>query len=199
MKGFSKKGGFFIRGLQKLSHWFYRRVSGKMLLLTGAVFLLFLLVVLPWEAHRFQQMTGSSVSPDTSFFYSTTQLYQMAEDYGPMGRAYYVHSRFGFDIVWPLVYLSFLVSSISFFFASGEIKYPWSLVNLLPLGGFGFDLLENGAASLVMIYYPQSIPIIPSLAPIFTFWKWICIFVSGAALLLGGVLFFVKKGRTSFQ
>jgi len=57
------------------------------------------------------ELTGTDVSPDTSVFYSAGELYGMAESYGEEGRAYYIYSRFTFDLIWPAAYLFLHFSS----------------------------------------------------------------------------------------
>lgn len=166
----------------------------KVLLLATVFFLFFMGFILPREAVRMKEITGSTLSPDTSFIYTARDLYQMAEDYGLEGRSYYVQSRFRFDLIWPLVYLFFLVTSLSIVFGSLKDKAPSSYVNLLPFLAFFFDLLENGSASLVMYRYPLSTPLVVVLAPIFTFLKWITVGGSFLALLWGIIQVFFMKG-----
>jgi hypothetical protein len=163
---------------------------------TVAVFALFMVMVLPNMAGRLTDITGVSVSPDTSLIYSAKDLYAMAEAYGSTGRAYYIYSRFTFDLAWPAVYLLFLVSLITSLFHFLNPNDPRRLVNLLPFIAIIFDLLENSAASLVMFRYPLASPLAASLAPVFTFLKWVFIGLSFIVLLIGLFLFlhnYLKK------
>jgi hypothetical protein len=150
------------------------------------IFLLFTALVLPQQAARSEQETGSGVSPDTSFFYSPAELYQIAESYGEEGREAYIRARFTFDLVWPLVYTLFLVTAISWVF--GKAFAPdsrWQRANLLPLVAALFDYLENLSTSLVMLRYPAQTPVVDLLAPLFTATKWGFLGLSFILLIVG--------------
>jgi hypothetical protein len=149
------------------------------------VFLLFSALVLPQQATRAEQETGSADSPDTSFLYSPDDLYRMAESYGEQGRQAYVRARFTFDLVWPLVYTLFLATAISWVF--GKAFAPdsrWQGANLAPLLGALFDYLENLSTSLVMLRFPDPTAVVDLLAPLFTALKWG--FLGASFLLLAG-------------
>lgn len=181
-----------MKYLVEISEWCYRVIKLPVLIAAVLIFILFMVLVLPVMAGQLEGITGVSVSPDTSFYYSAEDLYIMAELYGEEGRAYYIYSRFTFDIVWPAVYLAFLVTSITFIFRYLPPGNPYRLVNLLPFLGAFFDLLENSAASLVMYRYPLSTPVIASIAPLFTTLKWVFIFLSFTALA-AGLLILIRR------
>ena len=172
--------------LKNFSAWCYRISTLPLLIISGVVFALFMALVLPAMAGGLSEITGVTRSPDTSFIYKAEELYAMAEAYGEDGRAYYIYTRFTFDIIWPLAYLLFLATSLSYLYKPLVCqKKAWALVNLLPFAGALFDFLENSAASLVMYRYPLLTPVIAQLAPGFTFLKWLAIGASFAALALG--------------
>jgi len=186
--------------LYKLSSWLYRVSGAPILLVAILVFVAFMVLVLPNMAGQLGEITGVDVSPDTSFIYSSTDLYEMAEAYGEEGRAYYIYSRFTFDVAWPLAYVFFLAVTTSYLYRNHSPGKSWKLVNLLPLVGGIFDFLENSAASLVMYRYPLETPVVATLAPVFTFIKWVLIVLSFAVLIIGLLLKvknFIKVMRTS--
>jgi hypothetical protein len=171
-----------------ISAWLRGVSRGWVALAALVVFLLFTALVLPQQATKAGQETGSAESPDTSFFYTPGDLYRMAESYGEEGRQAYVRARFTFDLVWPLVYTFFLVTAISW--VSGKAFAPesrWQRANLAPLLGALLDYLENLSTSLVMLRYPAQTAVVDLLAPLFTALKW---GVLGASfvLLLGGIV-----------
>ena len=157
--------------------------KGWVTLVALAIFLLFTATVLPGQSARSEARMGGGRQPDSSFFYSAGDLYGMAEAFGPAGRQAYIQARFTFDLVWPLVYAFFLVTSVSWLagkaFRPGS---PWRRLNLVPVLGIIFDYLENIAASLVMARYPAHTPVVDILAPVFTSVKWV--FVGGSFLVL---------------
>jgi hypothetical protein len=174
---------------QRVSDWLRRVSTGWVALSALMVFLLFTALVLPGQSATAEQVAGDAGSPDTSFFYSAGELYQMAEAYGEQGRSDYIRARFTFDLIWPLVYTLFLVTAISWFYSKA---FPpgskWQWANLPPLFGALFDYLENVSTSLVMARYPAQTAVIAALAPVFTMLKWVLLGVSFVLLLAGIVV-----------
>lgn len=167
---------------KKLSPWLYKVTNGWLTLIAIILFLSFTALVLPQQAKKAENLTGTSASPDTSLTYTPNDLYQMAETYGKQGRKAYIQARFTFDLIFPIIYTLFLVIVISWL--TDKIltpNNPWRRINLVPIWGAIFDYLENTATSLVMWRYPTQTPI-ALLAPIFTLIKWL--FVGGSFLLL---------------
>jgi len=174
--------------VKRISDWLRGVSTGWVVLSALLIFLLFTALVLPQQAAKAEQETGSADSPDTSFFYSPGDLYRMAEAYGEGGRRAYIRARFTFDLVWPLVYTLFLATAISWAFGRAFAPdSPWQRANLAPLLGALFDYLENLSTSLVMLRYPARTPVLDVLAPVFTALKWGFIGAS-FVLLLGGVV-----------
>jgi hypothetical protein len=170
----------------RISGWLQRVSTGWVALAALLIFLLFSALVLPQQAAKAEQETGSADSPDTSFLYTADDLYRMAESYGEQGRQAYIRARFTFDLVWPLVYTLFLVTAISWVF--GKAFAPdshWQLANLAPLLGALFDYLENLSTSLVMVRYPAQSAGVDLLAPLFTALKWGLLGASFLLLLAG--------------
>jgi len=174
--------------LKTLSIKLYQLSNGRVTLIALVIFVLVVAFVLPAQARRAEAASGGADSPDTSFFYTSTDLYNMAEAYGADGRAAYVRARFTFDLIFPLSYLFFLVTSISWVMkrAVSNPHSRWRLLNLFPVFGTLFDYLENVSTSIVMINYPQQSFLFDILAPIFTLIKWF--FVNGSFVILVAVL-----------
>jgi hypothetical protein len=176
--------------LKKLSNKLYQFSSGFVTLLGILIFAVFVAFVLPQQAERAEAVSQGSGSPDMSYFYSSTDLYNMAGTYGAEGRAAYIRARFTFDLVFPLTYLFFLATSISWVMlrAAPDANSRWRLLNLFPVFGALFDYLENISASVVMLNYPQHTPILDSLTPVFSLVKWF--FVNGSFVVLALALLF---------
>jgi hypothetical protein len=149
---------------------------------------------MPEQANKMKLAVGDSPSPDLSLWYSSAELYQMAEAYGETGRATYVKTRYSFDLLWPLVYTAFLLTSLSWLF-SGLFKKEevYQRVNLLPLAALILDYLENLATSVVMLRYPSKTVFIDQIAPLFTLLKWLTLSASFLALAFGLILFLWRK------
>lgn len=156
--------------------------SGLVVLASLVLFAIFIGAILPDQAANAESYSGEAGSPDGSFFYTASDLYRMAEAYGADGRAAYVHARFTFDMIWPLVYLFFLGAGLSWSLGrAAPLGSPWRMLNLFPLLGWLFDMCENLAASAVMLAFPR-VSILASLAPVFTLVKWF--FVNGSFVIL---------------
>ena len=65
---------------KRISDWLRRVSTGWVALSALLLFLVFSALVLPQQATKAEQETGSTESPDTSFLYSRKDLYQIAED-----------------------------------------------------------------------------------------------------------------------
>ena len=172
---------------RRLSTFCYRLVSVRVWLGTVVVFGLFLVLVLPAVSEQTRTITGTHETPDTSFWYSPADLYRLAELYGPEGRAYYVRSRFTFDLVWPLVYLSFLAASLTLLYRA-QRPNGLRLANAIPFAAVVFDLFENVSVSWIMVRFPAEAAFAASLAPLFTTTKWLFIGLSFAFLVWGLIL-----------
>ena len=169
--------------LKRLSTHLNQFSTGSITLLALIIFLLFTALVLPAQSSKAEEVTRETATPDLSLFYSPQELYQMAEAYGPDGRSAYIHARWTFDVVWPLVCTFFLVTSISWVMVRAfPTESRCQIANLLPVLGALLDYLENASTSLVMARYPLSTPVVDMLAIFFTLFKWI--FVNGSIVLL---------------
>lgn len=151
------------------------------------IFTVFIIFVLPGVSSTTREITGSNLSPDTSFFYSIETLYNIVEDYGAAGRDYYINSRFTFDVIWPIVYGFFLVSALSLTFKVTIANKNLYFINLLPLFAVVFDFLENIAVSFLMYRDPLTSHI-GYLAPYFTLIKWLLIFSAFSLLVIGFIV-----------
>ncbi|MBV1758311.1 MAG: hypothetical protein KMY55_10785 [Dethiosulfatibacter sp.] len=180
-----------MKRVNDFSEWMNRKYKTTYLVISLIIFTLFMIAVLPNVSETTKEITGTNISPDTSFFYTSQKLYDIAESYGEAGRAYYIRSRFSFDIVWPIVYLFFLVTMMTFLFNSS--------LHLIPFLGVFFDFLENLGASYVMFRYPLDTGFIATITPIFTLLKWIFIYISFGLILAGLVRLIYCKLLMEFK
>lgn len=179
--------------IDRFSNWLRAVSTGWVALAALAIFVLFSALVLPGQSTAAEGVAGDAGSPDTSFFYSPSDLYRMAQAYGEQGRRAYVRARFTFDLVWPVVYTLFLVTAISWVFARAfAADSRWQRANLLPVLGAVFDYVENVSTSVVMLRYPEATVVLDRLAPVATGLKW---FLLGASfvLLAAGVVMAVWR------
>jgi len=168
--------------LTRFSTWMIEKSTGKITIVALVVFILFTALVLPSQAAKAEENTNTAESPDTSFFYTAQDLYRMAEEYGEEGRAAYIRARFTFDVLWPLVYTIFLLTALSWLGWRLFGDSRWAYLNLVPLLGALFDILENVGASVVFARFPETTTLLDVLTPVFTLLKWI--FIGGSFVIL---------------
>ncbi len=169
--------------LKRISDWFTKISTGIVTLVCLLIFLVFSGLVLPEQAAKADSYAGEAGSPDTSLFYTSEDLYRFAESYGEEGRTAYIRARFTFDVIWPITYLAFLATAISWLLRKTNLpSSSWGLLNLVPFIGTAFDFIENSMAAIVMARYPQTTIVIDELAGVFTLLKWV--FITGSFVLL---------------
>lgn len=158
------------------------KIKWKWVVLITIMFALFLSLVFPQMTEYSDEMIGKLSSPDESFIYSSSDLYDMAESYGEVGRNAYIKIRWTFDLVWPICYTLFLVAWMvklsEYIPGKGKLKYAY----IVPLSAIAFDYMENIGTTIVMIRYPLKFEIVATITPVITFIKWIA--VTGSVLIL---------------
>ena len=172
--------------MKKLSAQLRRLSTGLVTTFMLLIFILFMVLILPSQSNREIETRAGSATPDLSLFYTPDELYQMAETFGPVGRKAFILARWTFDVVWPMVYTIFLVTSISWLVGRGfPSASRWQLTNMVPILAAALDFLENISNTVVMARYPLKTPIFATLAPFFTLFKWLAVGASFALLFLG--------------
>lgn len=179
--------------MKKLSVFFYRTSTGWVALVGLLIFLVFSLLTLPAQTIQTNAYSHGLGSPDTSLFYDSNKLIQMAEVYGEDGRAAYLQARWGFDLAFPIIYTFFLITSTSFLFKKGDINgSKLALLNLVPLVAMILDLAENTTASVVMAAYPLRHVWAELLVPILTPLKWLFVTFSILQVFVGLLNYLVR-------
>jgi len=161
-------------------------INWKILILTSLLFAFFIIIVLPYVSEYGKSNIGGIGSPDTEILISGEQLYKIAESYGNEGRETYVFLRWTFDVVWPIVYMTFLLSLI---IALGKtIQYKWAKnLYLFPIGAMLFDYLENTFLTIVMIRFPVEMFLFGSITSYVSLGKWIILNGSFVVVLVLGM------------
>lgn len=174
--------------MKKLFHTSIDKMPYWVGLVSTGLFTFFILVVLP-EQSALALENGLTQSVDTSFFYNARQLYEIAESFGEAGRRFYILQRWTFDVIWPVVYFSFIFSLSSLLYTSIGLSHMnrW-LLSFIWLA-IGFDFLENTMVSIVMARFPSPTWIIADLAGTATSFKWIALSLSFIVLFF---LIFLK-------
>lgn len=184
--------------MKRLSNFFYKLSAGWLVIAMLVVFALFMIFVMPVFSAKAAQYSNGLPSPDTSLFYSGSDLYTMAQGYGQAGRDSFINIRWTLDLLFPLVYTAFFITTTSWFLRRiTPLSSKLRMLNLVPLAGFVFDLLENGATSVVMIRFPANAPIAQAFAPVFTPIKWIAVFAAFLLLIICLFVWIIRRLRSS--
>ena len=171
------------------------RACNKHIFAASTLIFIITIAILPSMQENTIEEVGSE-SPDLSLYYSTEDLYRMAESYGEEGRSNYIKTRFSFDLVFPLIYGVFLYSGIVWLYNNhSRDKQRISTIIKLPIIGVLFDYLENISTSIVMWRYPEKTTIVDTAATVFTPVKWITISICFILILVGLSRLLIKRHR----
>lgn len=148
--------------LNKISETFHAWAKGWRVIILLVADALMMGYVMPVAAGIMALAANNSVLPlDLMFFYSPQRAFDMIEKYGEAGRAIYLKIELTADIIYPIIYTLFYALLISWLFQRAfKPDSPMQKWNVMPLGAWFFDLLENvGIVSMVSMYPSQPVPL----------------------------------------
>ena len=182
--------------LTLISDFFIRHAKGWIILLAFLAMAVCKLVLFPYMSALMNSATPGVGSFDTKLFYGPDQAYSMLEAYGQDARRAYMVGELTVDILFPIAYTLFLTLSISWllqraFDKEGSIQ----LLNLVPLGAWFFDLLENTGIVIMLAMFPAFSTLVAILTSFFSAIKWGFALVSIITLLFGFVAYIAKRIR----
>ena len=110
---------------------------------------------------------------DVMLFSNPEKIFSMIERYGPYNRLFYRNVELTVDLVYPIVYLFFLGLLISWLFQRGFASdSPMRKYNIMPVGAWFFDLLENTVIVNLLSVYPAQ-PVALAWIPALIAVKWL--------------------------
>lgn len=182
--------------LARLSDTLRKYANGWLVLFFLAGELAFNAVILPNQQAKIETASGGTGPIDLQFFYTPDKVYKMVESYGEAGRAAYRTFELTGDILYPIVYTLFFSLAITWLFQRG---YPsisaMHKYNVVPFGGWFFDLLENLGIVAMLSVFPSTPAALAWLTAIFTLVKWVFAAASIVLLLTG----LVKAAMNGFK
>lgn len=159
----------------------------KYVVLSTLAYIFAFTVILPQMSMIVEQVSKVSVTPDSDFFYTLERLIQIRSLYSKAGVQAYVQTRFTYDLLWPIIYTFFTISTIGYFSKNLKKTRVISGIYFLPIGAFCFDILEN---SLCSLFFMKIGPLwLGHLASLFSAIKWIMVLGMMSAQLLLLILF----------
>lgn len=173
-----------------LSNWFIRLATTWIILVTFLVVVVCEAVLLP----RAGAQIGGGEPLDLKLGYRNDTAFSLLNSYGEPGRAAYRTTELTVDLLFPIAYTLFFVLAITWLYQHAfERDSILQRVNLVPLGAWLFDLLENLGIVAMLTMYPSKLPALASLTSIFTGLKWGFVAFSLALLLFGLAAYLVKR------
>jgi len=179
---------------RSLSDRFYKWTKGWLVLVLLALDVFFAGFLLPLIQGMMQGGQGGIQPLDLMLFSTPEKVFGMIEKYGEFGRPFYRNIELTVDIIYPIVYLFAFGLLISWLFQRGLApNSPMRKYNVIPLGAWFFDLLENIAVVTLLSIFPAQ----PAgLAWIFILLNTVKWAFAGASILLmlAGLVMAVKNG-----
>ena len=130
---------------------------------------------------------NNSVLPlDLMFFYTPGQAFEMMDKYGEVGRSIYLRIELTADIIYPIIYTLFYGLLLSWLFQ--RAFKPESSIqkwNVMPVGAWFFDMLENVGIVSMLTMYPSKPEVLAWLTMIFGSLKWGFFVVTVVLVLIG--------------
>lgn len=172
--------------LSRVSEKFYGWAKGglviALLVLTG----FFGSFLMPLIGGLMQGGQGDIQPLDTMLFVPPDELFNMIEKYGEYGRVFYRNAELTADIAYPIAYLFFFALAISWLFQRGFApENPLRKFNVVPLGAWFFDLLENLAIVFLLSVFPSTPTAVAWLLFAFIALKWMFALACIVLVLIG--------------
>lgn len=180
--------------LKKLSELFYRWATGWLVLALMILDVFFAGFLLPLVQGMMQGGQGGIMPLDLMIFAMPEKIFDMIKQYGEFGRPFYRNVELTVDIIYPIVYLFFFGLAISWLFQRGlDSSSSMRKLNVMPLGAWLFDLLENLVIVTLLTMYPAKPTALAWLLFLLTTVKWL---FAGASILLilYGLVMAIKNG-----
>jgi hypothetical protein len=175
--------------LNKISETLKKYANGWLILLFFAGEMFFNAVVLPNQQAKIEATSGGTGPIDLQFFYTPEKVYAMIAAYGETGRADYRLFELTGDIIYPIIYTIFFALLITWLFQRGFAPdSPMQKWNVIPLGGWLFDLLENLGIVTMLSVYPSTPAALAWITALFTLVKWLFAGATIVLILIGFVM-----------
>jgi len=173
--------------LNTLSEKFHQWTSGWRVLILLVADGLMMGYIMPLAGGLLAFAANASVMPlDLMFLYTPEKAFAMLDKYGEAGRALYMKIELTADIIYPIVYTLFYGLLLSWLFQRAfKPDSPMQKYNVVIIGAWLFDLLENVGIVSMLAMYPNQPAILAWLTMIFGSLKWLSFAVTLVLVLVG--------------
>jgi hypothetical protein len=165
-----------------------RYTTPRHIIIAAILFVALAMGVMPLAEAEIKRISTAPVSIlDLQLGYSTATVYSILENMGEAGRRMYLLVEWTADLIYPIVYLVFLALLIARLRVLNSLNRAVFLP-LLPVVIWVFDLFENIGLTILLLNYPQAMPILVAICSTLTLLKWIAFFAT-----VGMILFFTSR------
>jgi len=173
----------------------HKNIRLSIILILFGLLLFFEVLFLGILGPRFLELSQGTELLDMTTFYSPEQAYDMIDNYGPGGRAYYNHIQLA-DLFFPIVYSLLFISLIAFFLGKiNKISSNWRYLLLAPVVGGVSDWLENLGIFSMLRIYPQQFDAIARMTNIACIVKFAGLSLSILSAVLVTIVYFCLKPK----
>jgi len=159
--------------ISRLSGFLTRVSSGRTLLLSFLIFLIFPLFALPWLGRQVDLYSEPGEAYELLFVSTPDELYSSFEGYGEQGRKVYALGTATIDMAFPLASALFQGILITMLVRRAFPSRPrWQRLNLLPSGAALLDVMENLGLLVLLWSYPGRLTALAAVTALITVLKW---------------------------
>lgn len=177
--------------LNNISDHFYKWAKGWLILVLFLLDGFFAGFLLPLIQGMMQDGKGGVQPLDLMIFSAPSKIFEMI---GRYDRVFYRNVELSVDIIYPIVYLFFFGLLISWLFKRGFTPTsPIRKLNILPVGAWFFDLLENITIVSLLGVYPSEPIALAWVLIILTHLKWLFAGTSILLILVGLIMAIKNK------
>lgn len=175
--------------LQTISTKFHQWAKGWLVLILLALDVFFAGFIMPLIGGIMQGGQGDIQPLDLMLFATPEKIFTMIERYGEVNRIFYRNVELTVDIIYPIVYLFAFGLLISWLFQRGFTPNSKMMnLNVMPLGAWFFDLLENLNIVTMLSMRPAKPTALAWLLFALTTAKWLFVAACVVLMLVGLVM-----------
>ena len=183
--------------LNVISQKFHAWATGWRVIILLIAEALMMFYIMPIAAGIMAFAANNSVLPiDLMFFFTPDQAFEMMDKYGEAGRSIYLRIELTADIIYPMIYTSFFGLLISWLFQRAfKPESKMQKWNVMPVGAWLFDMLENSGIVSMLLTYPSKPEVLAWITMFFGTLKWAFFIVTIGLVLVG----LVKAAMNGFR
>ncbi len=183
--------------LKTISEKFHSWATGWRVFILFLAESLMMFYIMPLAAGIMAFAANNSVMPlDLMFFYTPQQAFEMMDKYGEAGRSIYLRIELTADIIYPIVYTLFYGLLLSWLFQRAfKPDHQMQTWNVMPVGAWLFDMLENVGIVSMLMTYPSQSEIMAWLTMLFGSVKWAFFAITIVLMLVGIVRAAINRFR----